>query len=277
MERIFDVLGHRIEVTSRCREICDAFDDIAVTAVQEISPGGSFSFDIERNQEGYFVYRDGKDPIHCADLNSVVIAVNDLVYWSILGIYLHWGYLNVHAGCATFNNKRFIFAGEKNAGKTSLSCKLLFNRLVSVHCDEKILLRPDRQIVPFPKLFRIKEGTLGLVPELKKIRSKLSLYLIADMRVYFLNPQRAGFNWVIEPGRLDTIFFLESDHANPSRIESIPSWQMAQKIARQTMGIETNPPARLATLTSVVSECECYQLNVGDLDTAVDIIQDRLI
>ncbi|MFC1489399.1 hypothetical protein ACFL6B_06095 [Thermodesulfobacteriota bacterium] len=184
--------------------------------------------------------------------------------------------LTIHSGCATINNKRFILVGDKGVGKTTLLCKLLFSGEM-VHSDEYVIL-DDSQIIPFPRKFLIKEGTLKFIPELFNICKNLRSYPSSFNGFYFFfDPTDGGYNWEITSKRMDAIFHLEPNHGEETRVESIPKWQMVEKVMLQIDNFSSEPGLQIKNLSRVVNECECFNLYLGDLDQAVKIIKEKLL
>jgi len=73
-------------------------------------------------------------------------------------------FVKIHAACGSIQGRRFLVAGDKGAGKTTLITRFFFEG-VAVHGDERVLLR-EQKVIPLPRKFHLKEGTVPLIPQL---------------------------------------------------------------------------------------------------------------
>jgi hypothetical protein len=143
-----------------------------VTAKQDFPLWGNLLFNITNKNGVYCIQHDEEDFFPPPNPDSATIYLFGLINYYVRAKLPKL--LTVHSGCATLNNKRFILVGDKGVGKTTLLCKLLFSGEM-VHSDEYVIL-DDCQIIPFPRKFLIKEGTLKFVPELSNICKNLKSY-----------------------------------------------------------------------------------------------------
>ncbi|MCF8084909.1 MAG: hypothetical protein K9M96_17655, partial [Deltaproteobacteria bacterium] len=115
---------------------------------------------------------EGEALISSEDAEWVTLYVNEMVNFHLN--HAMSGFVKIHAACGSFGGKRFLLAGEKGAGKTTLISRLLFED-AAVHGDEKVLVR-DREVIPLPRKFHLKEGTIRLIPQLQAVWDKLTSY-----------------------------------------------------------------------------------------------------
>lgn len=168
-----------------------------------------------------------------------------------------------------------MMVGDKGAGKTTLSTRLLFED-AAIFGDEKVLVQ-GRKVMPFPRKFHLKEGTLPLIPQLGAIWNQRYSYPTANgMRMCFFDPLDVGAKWKTEWGRVDTIFYLEPNHGRPTQIQSCPTWMMAQKLILQATDFGINPESQIAELCRMASESENFMMHIGELDRAAAIIEGIL-
>jgi len=177
------------------------------------------------------------------------------------------GWVRMHAGCGEIGGRRFLVAGDKYAGKSTLMASLLFSGL-SVFCDELTLLR-NGVAVPVPRKFYIREGSLPLLPRLERLAPRLPFMQNArDGRVVAFDPQEAGSDWWISAAPVDAVFSLVPNHGRSSRLEPCPKYVMAERVMKQC-----NPPAQrdrnwVGDICAMLDRAATYELHLGDLDQA---------
>jgi len=252
--------------------LCQGIDDISVSPEQNFPVTGCFHYDIFGHNDGYEIQSDKGEIIATPDINLTILRLYYAINIRVLGAFpMH---LKLHAGCATLNGKRFIFVGDKLAGKTTLACWLICKKM-SVQCDEIVLLGEDLKVISFPRPFHVKDGTLTSIPQMRKLCRHMHRYMPSTGRqVRFFDPRHAGFEWKITVGKPDTIFYLKPNHNGISKLEKIPQWQMVHNIFRQASYFSLNPGSQISTLVRLVNETNCFQLLVGDLEGAEKIIHN---
>ncbi|MFO7986524.1 MAG: hypothetical protein R6U38_11730 [Desulfatiglandaceae bacterium] len=185
------------------------------------------------------------------------------------------GFVKIHAACGSLNSRRFLLAGEKGSGKTTLITRLLFDH-VAVYGDEKVLVR-GRKVIPLPRKFHLKAGTVSLIPQLGPIWDELTSYPTSyGVRLCFFDPTDADFAWEARWGKVDAIFYLEPNHGAATKVEKCPGWLMAQKLITQSTGFNTNPESQIAALCKIINESDNSIIRVGELDGAVRAIKRHL-
>ncbi|MFO7985009.1 MAG: hypothetical protein R6U38_04030, partial [Desulfatiglandaceae bacterium] len=208
------------------------------------------------------------------DAEWVTLYVNEMVNFHLNQAMS--GFVKIHAACGSLGGKRFLLAGEKGAGKTTLISRLLFED-AAVHGDEKVLVR-DREVIPLPRKFHLKEGTIRLIPQLQAVWDKLTSYPTSyGLRVCFFDPWDAGLGWQTQWREVDTIFYLEPNHGQPTEVETCPKWLMSQKVIMQSLHFDTNPEPQIARLCGIVGESDCFILRIGELDAAVNTLKEILL
>ena len=185
------------------------------------------------------------------------------------------GRVRIHSGCGELLGKRFIVAGDKGAGKTTLMMRLLFSgfRVIS---DELLLLK-DGEALPFPRRFHIKQESLHLLPEIDELLDSIPYNMTTyGHRMYSFSPNDAGFEWNIDEGKIDFIFYLEPNHGGESRLELCPKVDMVKNLMPMSFISEKEDHKKISELCSVVDQADCYVLHNGDLEGAVSSIQKKM-
>lgn len=211
--------------------------------------------------------------ISSADAEWVTLYVHELINFRVAW---HWrNFIKIHTASGSFRGKRFLLAGDKGAGKTTLITRLLFEG-AAVYGDETVLLN-EEDVIPFPRRFHLKEGTIPLVPQLVPICQRLTSYpAYYGGRFFFFDPTVAGFDWQMKTGKADTLFYLEPCHEKETKIESCPGWLMVQKLMLQSSDFAGNPEGQIGELCHLVDRSDNFIIHLGELDSAVMLIKNIL-
>lgn len=177
----------------------------------------------------------------------------------------------LHAACLRRGGRRLLLVGEKGAGKTTLTLRLLLHGY-RIEGDENVFVR-NGFVVARPRGLRIKQSSSQFLPELAGLLPQLG-YLTdyLDQRIYNLDPRVLGFDWRIEEGRADIIILLRANHGGYSSIRSVPTMFLVQEIMRE-VGLRAE--ARGAAIGSIVTLCsgaKGYDLSLGDHEQALRCI-----
>lgn len=184
-------------------------------------------------------------------------------------------YVKIHAACGSLNGRRFLVIGDKGTGKTTLITRLLFEGM-AVHGDEKVLVR-GREVIPLPRKFHLKEGTVPLIPRLGFMwNQQMSYPTLNGGRLCFFDPIDAGFEWEIHWGNVDAIFYLEPNHGKPTEVTGCATWLMTQKLIMQSMDFSENPESQIAELCKIVNTSRLSLMGIGELEGAVTAIMGIL-
>jgi hypothetical protein len=221
----------------------------------------------------YIIEEEGETLISSADTEWVTLYVNEIVNFR-LARHMS-GFIKIHAACGSFEKKRFLLAGKKGAGKTTLITRLLFDGM-DAHGDERVLVR-GHEVIPLPRKFHLKEGTIPLITKLRPIWDKLTSYPISHgVRLCFFDPLNAGLRWQTKWGKVNAIFYLKPNHGNPTELEPCPKWLMSQNLIMVSLDFDTNPEYQIADLCQIVDESESFIVRVGELNGAVRSIKEIL-
>ncbi len=274
MEHRFSILNCDIRVSTDCVELRAGLEDWARNLPSGQPASRSLAFCVSRKNDGSYVIREGDDPpVKCVDSEWMLVKLHHLVMRRVFADRRDT--LMIHAGCGTWDGKTFILCGEKGAGKTTLLCRLLFDG-VQGHSDDIVFLNGEG-VVPFPGKFRVREGTLALVPRLKPACGRLVSYPgIPGDRIAFFEPRDAGFQRAISVGKVDLFVYLEPGRAEKAEFTPCPKFLMVQKIAALTLNFEKDPRPQLRTLCRAVNAGSCHTLRIQGLEHAVEMFKRAL-
>jgi len=248
-------------------------DFIAQDAQQNFPIVREYDMEIRRSTDGFRIIDD-------KEVYETTSAPWDFIYTLMGRIHSRAfddlpRYVRMHAGCAEYQGKRGLVAGDKGAGKTTLMTYLL---LAGFRVDgDELVLFDENKSVPFPRRFHIKAPSLDLVPQIRPVLNN-RLYLESDVgvKIYSFAPSDAGFDWLIEKKEVRLLFYLQPDHNGKTRIEKYPKYLMAQKLMPLTFFSEKDDHQKIKKLCDIVDNSLCFQLKIGNLDHAVTVIRETV-
>jgi hypothetical protein len=182
------------------------------------------------------------------------------------------GFISLHAGCGSLHGKRFLVVGEKGAGKSTLMTWLLHHGF-QADCDELVLIFGD-QTVPFPRRFHLKEKSFDILHRVMQICEDIPRITLNGAKIFSFSPSVAGFDWKIEPRRVDAIFYLSPNHGEKSRIERLPVYRMAEALMRNSFFSASADHEKIGNLCRLTDGTGSYLLHAGDLDSAAFLIRE---
>ncbi len=274
VERTVRLLACEVRIAVDCPQVVAWLDTAAASATQSHPVSRRHRLEIARAEGGYRIREDGVEH-HIAGTpeaagEAVVGRLHALAFAAVAD------QTKVHAGCATWRGKRLLVVGPGRSGKSTLMTRLLYEGF-SVHGDEMVLLKEGRATA-YPRRFGIRQPTLRLVPQLAAAAPEhAGAESTHGYHVLALDPGRLGFDWRIEPGPVDAVFFLEARHRGATALRPCPRYLMAQRMMSQSTPPNTGRRAWIRDVCEIVDHAECYTLALGDLDRAVAEIRRTMV
>jgi GTPase SAR1 family protein len=184
----------------------------------------------------------------------------------------------VHAGSATWRDRRLLVVGAGGSGKSTLMARLLFEGF-AVEGDEMVLLREGRAVA-YPRRFGIRQPTLALVPQLSALTPGLAgtpePHGENGFPVLALDPAQLGFEWRIGSGPVHHLFLLDGHHAGPTRVAPCPSHMAVRQVMTHSSPPSGGRAAWVRDVCATVAGARCHSLVLGDLDSASDVLRQCL-
>ncbi len=273
-ERVFRLLSSEIRIATNCQRIDDSLRYIVHNARHDLPIDHTFVYAVEEHDGRYSVLEQGTVVAEYMHANAVLVDLFERIQKRTHEAMGDW--VRIHAGCGSGIGKRFLVVGEKYAGKSTLMARILFSDL-DAYCDDSVLLR-DGVIIPVPRKFYVREGSLQFLPQLAAIAPQLPfVYSAADGRVVAFDPNDAGCEWCIRPAPVDTIFWLVPNHGRPAHLEPCAKYRMVEYIMSQC-----NPPSRgngnwVGDICAMVDRAETYNLHVGELEQSLRAVIIALV
>jgi hypothetical protein len=273
IERRGRVLSSEFWISVDGDEVAHVLDTLPFSAVQELETARRHRLEVVRDGEGYSIREDGRAREHVPDAEAVGRSVQDRI--TALAMVPFEEHAQLHAGFATYRGRGVLFAGAGRSGKTTLMARLLYEGF-AVQGDDGVVLR-DRRAMAFPRRFRMRRGTLALIPQLSPRTPPAAVDSPPNgYHVLVVDPVELGFAWQIAPVPVDAVFFLVPVHGSPSRVLPCPRYQMAARLMSQSIRPATGARAWIREIAALVERATCYVLEIGELDSAVRAVRDAL-
>lgn len=260
-------------IVTNCESLHLRLQGLAIFAEQDRPFSGAFSVEVPKRDGRYTIMEGGETLIASDDAEWVTLYINELVNFRLA--HRMKDDVKIHAASGSLNSRRFLLVGAKGAGKTTLIARCLFEG-ITVYGDEKVLVR-GQDVIPLPRKFHVKEGSVSLIPQLGPIwDTHVSYPTSHGPRVCFFDPTDAGFKWQTRWGKVDTIFYLEPNHGKPTEVERSPQWLMARRIIAQSLDFDANPEVQIADLCKMVIDSKAHIMRIGALDGAIEAMKEVL-
>jgi hypothetical protein len=201
------------------------------------------------------VYRDGQAILRRAPEDLAIAQVAWEVNRGVVEDSDHR--LLLHAAAAEHDGRIVVLAGPEGSGKSTLVDALVRSGLRYVTDETVAVTLPSARIAPYPKPIALHEAGhhQRLVPA-REIRRDAVATSGGHPRLLVL---LSGY----QPGR-----------ATGAR--AIPRAEAAVALVEQAFNFRELGPGRLDVTAEVVSACDCYRLEVGDLDEGCRLVVDLL-
>jgi hypothetical protein len=268
----FQLLNYMFEIRTDSETIAESLRYLTVDAEQKVPVTRRSTFDVVRTEHLCRI-SENDDFIDEAYEGDVLNALYPLL--NRRAVEEMGQPAQAHGGCASApNGKRFMIAGAGGAGKTTLLSHMLLNGF-AVECDDICLIN-GTTITPLPRRFHVKEPSLSLLPEIAALAPVLPWVDSGrGFRIYSYSPTELGKSWVIAPGPIDAIFFLEPNHGGQTRVMPASPVDMVSRLMRQ--GRSRNTAGKwIADICRLVDTVKCYVLVIGDKESALAAVQDAL-
>ncbi len=179
--------------------------------------------------------------------------------------------LAVHAGGVVWGNDAVVLPGVMEAGKSTLTAGLVRSGFGYLS-DEAVLLDHESLLAkPYPKPISLDPGAWPLFPELRP-----GVELLKDACT---DQQRQVPATALRPDCLAAassvglIVFPRFKRGARTTLSQITRGEALLELARNTFNLEQDGPAKLDALADFVRNADCYRLEIGGLDSAVQLVR----
>jgi hypothetical protein len=273
IERRGRVLSSEFWITVDGEDAARALDALPFRAAQDGRATRRHRLDVVREGQGFRIREDGRAHDHLPDAETMERRVQERI--QALALADLDGHARLHAGLATSCGQGVLFAGAGRSGKTTLMTRLLYEGF-AVQGDDTVVVR-DGLAMAVPRRFRVRRGTLTLVPQLSPRMPSWAVDGPANgYHIVVLDPVELGFAWRIAPVPVDAVFFLAPVHGSPSRSLPCARYQMARQLMAQSSPPAAGTRALIREIATLVERADCHVLELGELDSAVWAVNDAL-
>jgi hypothetical protein len=259
-ERSVHLLACDFRITCDCEELVGWLDRLCQRAEQHYPASEHHRFEVYRADGGYRIVEDGRDESWEPRPGAAGYVLFQRMHRTALAALGEFA--KIHAGCASWKDRRFLVVGAAQSGKTTLMTRLLYEGF-TVYGDELVLIR-EGQAMAYPRRFGVRPLSVALVPQLSSF-----VPASASARPFAVDPVALGFPWRITQGPVAAVFVVEPNHGGASAVTSCPKHLMAQRIMTQSWAPSGGVRAWIAEVCAILAAADCHVLQLGDLATAV--------
>jgi hypothetical protein len=261
-----------------CSEITIVYDDpglqlllsyIALNARQNIPITAQWSYQV-RGTGPYEIYEEGDLFDQTNSLSDVQFHIYQRSYRRILDRYITAGWIALHAGIVQVAGQRMLLMGDKGAGKTTLTSRLLTSGH-AVEGDEIALVRRD-DVMACPRRLHIKPGIEKNVPALAPHLANLPTSISSGVTIRALDPTVAGYAWNIISGPLDKIIYIAPNHGGETTLEPLSTFNVLQRLLENYLGWGQSKK-QVRNYAMQLSRRDSFQLNLGNAESAVTLLE----
>ena len=238
---------------------------------------------IDAAQELFIRDGSGRYSLRCKDRNSLETNEHSLDGFSHPFSYVEQSFLKnlsflakghdfIHAASVSWNNQAILFPGASGHGKTTFSLRLLSRGFKFLSDDVTCLNRRTGMVEPFPRAARLDEQSLRL------------LGIPSSHGVETSSLEEGETEWLLDVGsafpdsysgsaELQFIVFLKG-FAERTRLESVPQARALFALFKFGLRRPENVPKGLFGFAPFLPDVRCFDLVIGDLEEAVDVIRD---
>jgi hypothetical protein len=213
------------------------------------------------------VVRDGETVVRDA---SIALGLARLVWEINQGVVAEPGArLLLHAAAVEHGGRVVLLPGGPGAGKSTLAAGLVRAGLRYVTDETVAIDATNRTVVPYPKPISLEFGSASalapFVPEPGSV-------LVTESGSWLLAPGTIRPDAIAPAGCLPRIVVLPSyARGRATALRPISRAAAAMTLAEQAFNFATLPGA-LELVADLVRGCSCFELAVGDLRRACDLV-----
>jgi hypothetical protein len=265
----FDALGFRFDVTiddPRLRTYVEALL-AALRSTDDAEHHYVLSRSHDGNDQPFELSLDGTRVTATPEAERLVgTLVHDLNRRALEGC----AHLALHAGGVEHGGTGVVLPAVSEAGKTTLVAGLVRAGFGYLSDEAVAIDRDTLEIHPYRKPLSIDTGAWPLFPELEPHADlPTDAYKTDQWQVppAAIRPGALG-----GPCRVDLVVFPRYDRDAPTTLEPMRRAEALVELAKNTFGFDVQGRAALDLLAEVVRGAECFELVMGDLDGAVELV-----
>jgi hypothetical protein len=268
------ILACNFDLRTNSEEVFESFRYIVQRSEQDFPVSRHHHYSVTHDERGYLLVEDGT--VLTQELARFIILENLSKRMHQHAFEALPAYSRIHAASGFAGDRFFIVCGEKYAGKSTLSLRLLYEGFQMVG-DELVMLHKTKAVT-FPRKMYIRHDCVDLVPAFQSLADSLPFVSNAhDDKIFAFDPLLISRPWRIRPAPIATFIYIEPNHGGRSRLRSCGKLEMVQRILMQANAPITPSPNWIGEITSAIDMADTYILELGDLESAVLDLKRRLL
>ena len=177
--------------------------------------------------------------------------------------------LGVHAGGVVRGDAAIALPAQMESGKSTLTAGLV-RAGFSYLTDEAVMFDWDGlTVIPFPKPISLDPGSWSLFPELEP---DAPLPIGFKDEQWHVPPDAIRPGSVAAPCRITHLVFPKYTEGVTTRLTRLGRAEGTIELAKNTFRFNERSRRSLDALAAVVQETDCYRLEVGNLERAVELV-----
>ena len=266
----FQLLSCRVEVAFDDPALEATLQYMAETAEQTCAVRKTLRYAVEGSGP-YAVFEEG-DPLgRWESPGDVLYVIYGRVYRRVLERFMLARWVVLHAALANIKGTRTLLLGDKGAGKTTLSTRLLFDGH-DVEGDETVLVRNGLALA-LPRRFHFKPNIERQVPELADAVADLPKTYAGPTEVSAFDPAVHGFPWKIAVGPIDRVVWITANHGGETALVPQASFPMIQFILKSAIEWGETRDLLVAVATEIAGKGG-FELILGNAADAAKLLAE---
>jgi hypothetical protein len=269
-DRSYRALEYAFRIRTALPRMAAVLDDL-LSPFRSEDVNGAPSYTLtQKETDGFFALSlDGERIRETATAGGVVHFLLWRVHKEAVGSAT--GVLALHAGAVSWRGAGVVLPGATGSGKTTLVTGLIragFDYL----SDEAALIDPrTHRLQPFPKSLTLRPESLRLLPELTE---RLAPELAWNTRLrYDLPVEAVRSNALGDPCNVRYVIIPRFLRGSKSRLVPISRAETLVYLSENAFNPHLFARRGLEELADVVRGAECFQMQVGDIESAVDAVK----
>jgi hypothetical protein len=99
---------------------------------------------------------------------------------------------------------------------------------------------------------------------------------VRGARIFNVDPEQVGGRWRIDKGNVDGVIVLQPNHGGYSSLRPMAPMSVAQALISELGMREIDRGASIGAVAGLVSRAKCFDLSLGDHDSAVKCVDRAL-
>ncbi|MGC2062142.1 MAG: hypothetical protein WA610_04135 [Thermodesulfovibrionales bacterium] len=194
--------------------------------------------------------------------------------WTVLRklLYHHDHFLQLHAASATRDGHALLLSGPPGSGKSTLALALLLDGWQCLS-DEITLIEPEcRRARSFPRSFHLTEQTMRLFPRLTRFADGEGFVDKSGKRRF--DPSGIRPDWVSAPASPAWLVFPTYRPDGQEGLTPLGETESLSLLIDQTINLASHGTEGLDILLRLISRCSCCRLQMRDLRSGRDLINE---